>query len=154
MKKLTTIASVLAAAVTLTFGLSGIVQAGTSSPAAKLQAAVNHGQSLFEHSTFGGSRRIHGAPVTCNTCHQGGGRVAGRLPNGKAIPSLVNAAAIFPRYNPNLQRVVTIEMQIQHCVRGGLQGHPPGFASKPMVDMVAYLNSIAKGQPVNSGGKP
>ncbi|MDA8363605.1 MAG: cytochrome C [Gammaproteobacteria bacterium] len=154
MKKLTAVTSALAAAITLTFSLAGNVQAAGGSPAAGLQAAVNHGRNLFEHGTFGSSRRMHGAPVTCSTCHMGGGLVAGRLPNGKPLPSLVNAAAIFPRYNPNLHRVVTLEMQIQHCIKGGLGGNPPAFGSKPMVDMVAYLHSIAKGQPVNSGGKP
>ncbi|MHB1950530.1 MAG: c-type cytochrome [Acidiferrobacteraceae bacterium] len=125
-------------------------------PAAEkaLNAAAAHGEYLFQHGTFGGHRRMHGAGVTCETCHMGGGRVAGRLPNGKQIPSLVNAAAIFPRYAPKAHRVVTLEMQIRHCVKGGLGGHPPAFGSTAMVDMIAYLHSIAKGQPITPGGMP
>ena len=36
----------------------------------------------------------------------------GKLPNGKVIPSLSNAAAIFPRYNPKAKRVLTLDDQI------------------------------------------
>ncbi len=153
MNKLIAITSALAAAVTLTLGIAANAQA--ANPAMELHAAANHGRYLFEHGTFGGTRHMGGAPVTCDTCHVGGGLVKGRLPNGMTVlPSLVNAAAIFPRYNPKAGHVVTLEMQIQHCIKAGLGGHPPAPDSKAMVDMVAYLHSIAKGQPMNSGGKP
>ncbi len=132
-----------------------------SSPAADpaaadkaLAQAVSNGAKMFGHDTFGGHQKMHGASVTCETCHMGGGQVPGRLPDGKQIPSLVNAAAIFPRYNPKLHRVVTLDMQIQKCVKGGLHGQPPAYGSKAMVDMVAYLHSIAKGQPMDSGAAP
>lgn len=119
-----------------------------------LAEAVSHGEEMFGHDTFGGHKKMNGASVTCQTCHLGGGQVAGRMPDGKQIPSLVNAAAIFPRYNPKLHRVVTLDMQIQKCVKGGLHGQPPAYGSKAMVDMVAYLHSIAKGQPMDSGAAP
>lgn len=119
-----------------------------------LEAAAKHGGMLFAKDSFGGHRKIAGAAVTCQTCHLGGGLVAGRLPNGKKIPSLVNAAAIFPRFNPMAHKVVTLGGQIQHCIAGGLGGHPPALGSKPLVDMEAYLASIAHGQSMDAGGKP
>ena len=128
--------------------------ADPAAAAKMLDSAASEGGKIFAHDTFGSHRKIHGMSVTCETCHLGGGQVAGRMPNGKAIPSLVNAAAIFPRYNPKFHSVVTLDMQIQHCVKGGLGGRPPALGSKTMVDMIAYLHSIAKGQTIDAGGMP
>lgn len=151
------LASLMSGSLMLAAALPATAAMAKMNPAVAQKAlneATMSGEHLFDHGTFGGHRRIHGAGVTCETCHMAGGRVAGRLPNGKKIPSLVNAAAIFPHYNPMARRIVTLEMQIQHCVKGGLGGHPPAFGSKAMVDMVAYLHSIAKGQPITPGGMP
>lgn len=149
---------VLTAATALALGLSLPAMASMMmNPAAAkhaLQAAAKQGGVLFAKDTFGGHRMMGGAPVTCQTCHLGGGLVAGRLPTGKTIPSLVNAAAIFPRYNPMAHKVVSLGGQIQHCIAGGLGGRPPALGSKPMVDMEAYLASIAHGQSMDAGGKP
>ncbi|MHB1514731.1 MAG: c-type cytochrome [Acidiferrobacteraceae bacterium] len=155
MKK-TILASALAGSLILTVALpAGAMMKMNPAVAHKaLAEAAHRGAYLFGHDTFGGHRRMHGVPVTCETCHLGGGRVAGRLPNGARIPSLVNAAAIFPRYNPMAHGVVTLAMQIQHCIKGGLGGQPPALGSKTMVDMVAYLHTLAKGQPVDAGGMP
>lgn len=119
-----------------------------------LDQAVASGANLFAHGTFGGHRQMMGAPVTCQTCHVAGGRVPGTLPNGRKVPSLVNAAAIFPHYNPKVHQVVTLETQIRNCVQGGLGGKPPAYDSKEMTDMVVYLHSIAKGQAMDMNGKP
>ncbi len=155
MKKMTMLTSAIAG-LALVLALPAAANMKVNSAAADkvLAQAASHGAEMFGHDTFGGHRKMHGVSVTCDTCHMGGGQVAGQLPNGKQIASLVNAAAIFPRYSPKLHRVVTLEMQIQHCVKGGLGGRPPAFGSKAMVDMVAYLHSIAKGQPIDAGGMP
>lgn len=145
---------VLAVAFTaLTLGLALPTSARADAKSA-LKDAAKRGGEMFAHDTFGGHRKMAGAAVTCETCHLGGGQVAGRLPNGKEIPSLVNAAVIFPRYAPKMHRVVTLEDQIQHCVKGGLGGKPPAYGSTAMADMVSYLASIAHGQPMDAGGAP
>ncbi len=155
MKHITVLTSAIAGlAMVLSLPDAASMKISSAAAGKVLAQAASHGADMFAHDTFGGTRKMHGASVTCDTCHMGGGEVSGRLPNGKKIPSLVNAAAIFPRYSPNLHKVVTLEMQIQHCVKGGLGGRPPAFGSKAMVDMVAYLHSIAKGQPVDAGGMP
>ncbi len=155
MKQATIFTSAIAGlALALALPAAASMKMNSTDAGKMLAQSASRGAEMFAHDTFGGHRKMHGAAVTCDTCHMGGGQVAGRLPNGKQIPSLVNAAAIFPRYSPKLHRVVTLEMQIQHCVKGGLGGRPPAFGSKAMVDMIAYLHSIAKGQPTDAGGMP
>ncbi|MHB8253193.1 MAG: c-type cytochrome [Acidiferrobacter sp.] len=139
-------------------GVAALVVAASAfaSPASQaLTKAVNAGGHIFNTDTFGGHEQsFHGTHTTCSTCHINGGRTMGRLPNGKKIPSLTNAAAIFPRYNPHMHKVITLETQIRSCVHNGLLGHPPAYGSQTMVDLVSYLGSLAHGQPVMIGGKP
>ncbi len=111
-----------------------------------LAQAVARGAHMFAHDTFWGSNNM-----TCESCHLGGGKVKGRLPNGKVLPSLVNAAAIYPRVSHG--KVKTLSQQIRHCVRDGLGGNAPAYGSADLADMIAYLGSIAHGQPVDIGGK-
>jgi thiosulfate dehydrogenase len=103
---------------------------------------------LFAHETFGGNGN------TCETCHVGGGKVPGIAPNGKTLPSLLNAAAIYPRFSRGAGQVITLEGQIYQCIRGGLGGTPPAAGSPDLVAITAYLGSIAQGQTVGIGGAP
>lgn len=130
--------------------------AAFASPASEaLKHAVQAGARLFATDTFGGHEQsFQGTRTTCTTCHVDGGRTLGHLPNGKKIPSLVNAVAIFPRYNPHMHKVISLETQIKACVRNGLLGHAPAYGSRTMVDLVSYLGSLAHGQKVAIGGKP
>jgi thiosulfate dehydrogenase len=122
------------------------VPAGANAGA--LQEAVAHGREIFAHDTFAGRG------LTCNSCHSGLGKTRGHLPNGASIPSLVKAAAIFPRFKPRLHKVVTLEQQVRGCVAGALGGKPPAYGSRTLVDLVTYLGSLAQGQPVDIGGAP
>ncbi len=130
------------------FGAALLLAAATPAMAASpLAKAVTHGQYLFAHATLGGNGR------TCDTCHVGGGKMPGKV-GGHTIPSLINAAAIFPRYNMRAHKVVTLEDQIVHCIQGGLKGKPPAYGSADLTDLTAYLGHIAHGQPMDIGGKP
>ena len=91
---------------------------------------------------------------TCNTCHRGGGKDQGRLPNGKTIPSLGNAAAIYPRYSKGAHMVITLPQQVHRCVMGALRGMPPAYDSNAMTDLVAYITSLAQGKRIDMGGAP
>ncbi len=112
-----------------------------------LEAAVASGAHLFATATFGGNGR------TCESCHQGGGKEPGQLGDRK-LPSLINAAAIYPRFSRGAGKVVTLEGQVQSCIKGGLAGTPPEPGSSDLVAITAYLGSIAKGQQVEIGGAP
>ena len=108
---------------------------------------VATGAHLFATATFGGNGR------TCEGCHNGGGKASGQLEDRK-LPSLLNTAAIYPRFSPGVGKVITLEGQVQSCIKGGLAGTPPELGSPDLVALTAYLGSIAKGQPVEIGGTP
>ena len=127
-----------------------LLAAGISAHAAgtPLDQAVQDGKQVFSHETFGGNGK------TCDACHSNGGVGPGKLPNGKAIPSLSNAAAIFPRYNPKAKKVVTLEDQVRACAKNALQGKPPAPGSEKLSNLIAYLTSLAEGKAIAMGGKP
>ncbi|EQD36612.1 Cytochrome c-like protein, partial [mine drainage metagenome] len=115
-----------------------------------LPAAIESGSHLFTTDTFGGKG------MTCQSCHSGGGKIPGQvdiggkmsqmaaqsrpvhqatfagLANGSKIPSLSNAAAIFPRFSPKFGKVITLEDQIRGCIAGGLGGKPPAYGSQKL----------------------
>lgn len=139
--------------IRLTTLLVGVTMLGFSLPNAwagtdSLQVAVKQGEHIFTTETFGGRG------ITCQSCHMAGGRTMGEAPNGIKIPSLTNAAAIFPRFNPKTQRVVTLQNQIEACIAGAIGGQPIKNGGLQMTDLVSYLTSLAHGQRINMGGKP
>jgi thiosulfate dehydrogenase len=127
----------------------GIWVGGTAlATAAPLQQSIEHGKHLFTTAHFAGNGR------TCETCHRGAGRKAGMLPNGKTIPSLRNAAAIFPRYNKRAGKVITLQQQVHSCILNALQGTPPAADGADMTDLVSYLTSLSQGKAIDMGGAP
>ncbi len=113
-----------------------------------LDKSVQTGKALFLHGTFGGNGS------TCETCHSGGGTAPGKMPHGMTIPSLANAAAVYPRFNPRVHRVITLEDQIRNCIIGALHGKPPEYGSLRMNALVSYITSLSQGKPIDMGGKP
>ena len=124
----------------------GIQNASAAEP--QLEKTIQDGKALFVRETFGGNGE------TCQSCHVGGGAAPGKLPNGTAIPSLSNAAVIFPRFNPKANKVFTLEDQLRSCIAGGLQGKPPAYGSEQLTQLVSYVSSLAQGKPLEMGGKP
>ena len=134
--------------------LAGVLMLGLWAPNAlakvpdPLHAAIQRGSHIFATDTFGGRG------MTCQSCHSGGGRIAGQLANGSKIPSLSNAAAIFPRYSPRAGKVITLEDQVRACIAGALGGKPPEYGSRKLTDLVSYLTFLSNGKPIDIGGKP
>jgi thiosulfate dehydrogenase len=133
----------------IALGAALLLPAAQSGSAAEtqLERAVATGAQLFATATFGGNGH------TCESCHQGGGKVPGQLGDRK-LPSLLNAAAIYPRFSRGAGQVVTLEGQVQSCIKDGLAGTPPELGRPDLVAITAYLGSIAKGQQVEIGGAP
>jgi len=136
--------------IATTFGVALLLSSAARSASAAetpLEVAVARGAHLFAAATFGGNGH------TCESCHLDGGKAPGKLGDSK-LPSLLNAAAIYPRFTRGAGQVVTLESQVQSCIKGGLAGAPPELGSPDLVAITAYLGSIAKGQQVNIGGAP
>ncbi len=128
-------------------GAALLLAASPVRAASPLAEAIAHGKDMFLHDTFGGNGH------TCDTCHIGGGTVRGDV-NGHRFPSLRNAAAIYPLYNPREGMVLTLEEQMNHCIKGALNGKPPAYGSADMAALTAYVSSLAKGRPIHIGGQP
>ncbi len=144
MKSMKRISGVFTVVVVVLFA-SMSYAAGLGLP---LEKSVATGKALFIHGTFGGNGS------TCETCHTSGGTVPGKMPGNITIPSLANAAAIYPRFNPRAKKVITLEDQIRNCIVGALHGKPPAYGSVRMNALVSYITSLAQGKPMDMGGKP
>jgi len=112
-----------------------------------LSEAVNQGQKLFNTETFGGNGK------TCNSCHPDNGKSGSTLPDGRKVPALTNAAAIFPRFHARSERVFTLGDQIRHCI-SEIKGTPPELGSVKLTALVTYVSSLSEGQPIDLGGRP
>ncbi len=109
---------------------------------------IKMGKEAFSHETFAGNGRV------CETCHLQGGMVPGQRPDGAPIPSLANAAAIYPRFNGRQGKVITLQDQIRGCAGNALEGTPPAYGSDTLNALTVYLTSLAQGKPLDMGGKP
>ena len=119
-----------------------------ASPTDPINEAISHGRTLFTQPSFGGNGKA------CQSCHLGGGLKPGRLPDGKVLPSLSNAAAIFPRVNRR-GKLVTLHDQVRQCVIGAIEGTaPPAYDSAEMRALVTYLTSLSQGKPIEMNGQP
>ena len=149
---------------TALLGTALVIGAGTASaataPAGKFTAtakvssideAADQGAQIFANDTFG-SKQTWVPPnafsshvMTCAACHTDGGKSEGTTPAGAHLPSLIGAAAKYPKFKGKKHAVYTLERQIVHCVRAGIMGKPPGYNSPEMIDLVAYLTQLSKG---------
>ncbi len=116
-----------------------------------LQQAAAQGARIFDDDTFGTKQvwvpanSFDNRLMTCAACHTDGGRSEGTTPAGQHLPSLIGAAARYPRYKAKKHAVYTLERQIAHCVRDGVRGTVPGWDSPQMTDLVAYLTQLSRG---------
>ena len=136
---------VLAATTLFSLAASAVAASVADS---QLEKVIAQGKDAFIHNTFNGNGRF------CQTCHLSGGMAPGRLPDGKAIPSLANAAAVFPLFKPRQGKVVTLSDQIRNCVGGALEGNPPAYGSDELNALVVYVTSLSQGKAIDMGGKP
>lgn len=112
-----------------------------------LSDAIMIGEKLFKKETFGGNGK------TCQSCHADGGKGGGTLPDGRTVPALNNAAAIFPRYNARQDKIFTLSDQTRHCINE-VKGTPPAYGSVELNALISYVSSLSEGKPVDMGGKP
>ena len=114
----------------------------------QLENAILQGKNSFAHDAFGGNGKA------CVSCHLAGGTEPGKMPNGKSIPSLANAATIFPRFQQRSGKVITLTDQIRSCATNALQGTPPDYGSEELNSLASYITSLAQGKPMDMGGMP
>ena len=118
---------------------------------ASADEAAQQGAQIFANDTFGTkqtwvpSNSFSNHLMTCAAFHTDGGKTEGTTPSGAHLPSLIGAAAKYPKFKKKKHEVYTLERQIVHCVRAGIMGKPPAYDSPEMVDLVAYLTQLSRG---------
>ena len=120
---------------------------------------VAAGKKLFSSTDLGANGQ------SCNSCHPGGGTTGGTVKTpmkseltGKAyelpVPSLVGAAATFPKFKVPNDRVVTVQEMSNNCIMMFMGARPLPLESKQSKDLYAYLVSLSKGEVVDAGKMP
>jgi thiosulfate dehydrogenase len=108
-----------------------------SLPTGPMGLSISYGRQLVVDT-----RRLMKDNVTvrmnCSACHIDGG-----LKDRGG--SFVGTYSRFPQWNRRAHRVITLQDRLAECFLYSMNGHPPGYASKEMVAMVAYIAWLSRG---------
>lgn len=88
-----------------------------------------------------------GKHISCTNCHFSGGNTTGGENNG--LP-LTGVAAVYPKYNPAVQKVQTLAERINNCFERSLNSHSIPYDSHEMDALLAYFQWISRGIPIYS----
>ncbi|HKK13561.1 MAG TPA: cytochrome C [Gammaproteobacteria bacterium] len=128
----------------LALGILPAAGATLSGPLARMAARGKH---IFLHDTFGGRG------MTCDSCHTDGGTGPTVVPGShRKLPSLSNAAAVFPRFKRDHGRVMTLADEIHGCIQGALGGKAPAYDSDTLRALETYLTTLSQGKRIDMGG--
>ncbi len=83
------------------------------------------------------------ADLTCADCHVAGGT---RLRGG----SFIGTYARFPQWNARAHRVIALQDRIAECFLYSMNGRVPGYSSKQMIAIVAYIAWLSRDTPVGA----
>ena len=83
------------------------------------------------------------ADLSCADCHI----AAGTQPRGG---SFVGVYARFPQWNKRAHRVIALQDRIAECFLYSMNGRAPGYSSKPMIAIVAYIAWLSRGTPIGA----
>jgi len=121
--------------------------------AAKVSAAYERGKVLFNDPATGGSKN----EISCNSCHPGGGSTGGEAeikkkmghgPYRLPIPSLVGAAAHFPKYKIPNNEVISLAQMDNNCIRMFMGGKRLPLNSPESFYLAAYVSSLSNGEEI------
>lgn len=121
-----------------------------------LEASIKRGMQLFNDTTLGKNT----TGTSCYTCHPKGGTIGGAADmewKGMVmkvnIPTLIGAAASFPKAIGPMKVVSTVGGQNNMCIMAFLKGTPLDLNSQEAADLEAYVYSLSKGNKINMGAK-
>ncbi|MBI5559746.1 MAG: hypothetical protein HY883_00515 [Deltaproteobacteria bacterium] len=121
-----------------------------------LDASIKRGEGLFNDTTLGNNA----TGTSCSTCHPKGGTIGGAaemewkgMAMKAAIPTLIGAAAGFPKPIGPMKAVSTVGGQNNICIMTFLKGAPLDLNSQEAVDLEAYVYSLSKGRRIDMGAK-
>ena len=104
---------------------------------------INRGKSAFK------SLKLSTTEQTCESCHLKGGKKHGFYDGKMRIPNLKGVAATYPKYSFKLNRIITLEQQINYCIKKHLNGNPLPLNDETIVALCCYLTSLSEGKKVS-----
>ncbi|MFQ5512329.1 MAG: c-type cytochrome [Candidatus Krumholzibacteriia bacterium] len=116
--------------------------------------ALAMGKKLFRDERLGSNGQ------SCESCHPGGTTTGGEAEIAKKmghgpyrlpIPSLVGAAARFPRFKVPNDEVITLEMMNNNCIRMFMKGKRLPLNSPESFYLAQYISSLSNGDAVEVG---
>lgn len=129
--------------------------AAAAAAASKEAEALRIGKELFNDPNLG--RKA----LACNSCHPAGGTTGGeaeiqkRMGHGPyrlPIPSLIGAAARFPKYKVPQDGVITLAQMNNNCLRMFMDGKRLPLDSPESSYLAAYVTSLSEGEEIEVGG--
>lgn len=114
------------------------------------------GKALFNSTALSTNGR------SCATCHPGGGTTGGEVdtpmpseatgkPYSLPVPTLVGAAATFPKYKVPNDTVITLPEMDNNCTMMFLGAQPLPLGSQESRDLAAYVYSLSNEEKVHVG---
>jgi len=118
-------------------------------PAGIAKDTVLYGRKLFNetYSVIGPevtdpSMRYSGNNLSCQSCHLGSGTQRFAIP-------MIGVYGLFPLYIARENEVRTLEERIEGCMERSMNGRVLPLGGKEMKAMVAYIQFLSTGVPVN-----
>lgn len=119
-----------------------------------LEAGIERGKRLYNDKTLGDNT----TGKSCATCHKDGGTIGGAsemewkgMKMKVNIPTLIGAAAHFPKPMGPMKALVDLAGMNNMCVMTFLKGDPLDKNSQEAADLVAYVTSLSKGKKLEPG---
>lgn len=124
------------------------------------QETIKFGEQLFNDK-----KALSANGQACASCHPGGGTTGGEAETpmksevtGKPyllpIPTLVGAAATFPKYKIPNDAVITVTDMANNCIMMFMGAQPLDPKSKEARALTAYVSSLSNDDKVSVGAMP
>lgn len=101
------------------------------------------GELVFDRTPRYAARYV-GNKLACGDCHGDSGKA------GYAAP-MIDVAGLFPMFSKRAGHMISLKDRIDECFVRSENGQPPPSDSAEMLALVAYIDSLSKGQ---NHGKP
>ena len=124
------------------------------------KASIERGKKLFnDQNALSTNNR------SCAACHPGGATTGGEVETPMAsevtgkpyrlpVPTLVGAAATFPKYKVPNDAVITLNDMANNCIMMFMGARPLNPKGQEMRDLVAYLTTLSNEGEINVGKVP
>lgn len=124
------------------------------------QEAIKYGEELFNSTTA-----LSANNQACATCHPAGGTTGGEAetpmksevtgkPYQMPIPSLIGAAATFPKYKVPSDAVITVGDMANNCIMMFMMAQPLDPGSREYKALSAYVSTLSNDEKMSVGKVP